>query len=157
MDEILVTNEGYNQFMEILNKLEDTLNDNGTNSTEACVSAVGDGWHDNFSFEALMEDGRKLNYQLNKMNNDKKKLKIINDKYINGVVNIGDTIEIKFIYDDDDYELDNIKLTGNYLPVNNEITLNSPLGKAIYKQKLGTKLEYKVNDNIIKIEIKKIQ
>lgn len=157
MNEILVTNDGYNQFMEILNKLEETLNDNGTNSTEACVSAVGDGWHDNFSFEALMEDGRKLNYQLNQMNNDKRKLKIINDKHINGLVNIGDTIEIKFIYDDDDYELDSIKLTGNYLPVDNEITLNSPLGKTIYKKKIGSKLEYKVNDNIIKIEIKKIQ
>ena len=157
MNEILVTEDGYNQFIKILNQLEKKLNDNGSNSTEACVSAVGDGWHDNFSFEALMEDGRKLNYQLNQMNKDKNNLKIIKDKYINDVVNINDIVKIKFIFSDNEYEEDIIKLTGNYLPVNNEITLNSPLGKTIYKQKIGSKLEYKVNDSIIKIEIKKIQ
>ena len=63
MNEILVTKDGYEQFMDTLNFLEQKLNDNGTNSTEACVSAVGDGWHDNFSFEALVEDARKISYR----------------------------------------------------------------------------------------------
>lgn len=157
MNEILVSKDGYNQYLNLIKELEEKLNDNGTNSTEACVSAVGDGWHDNFSFEALMEDGRKLNYQINKLKNDKQYIKIINDKYEKDLININDKVNILFIYDDNDIEEEQILLTGNYLPVDNEITLNSPLGKTIYKQKNNSKLEYKVNDNIIKIEIKKIQ
>lgn len=157
MNEILVSKDGYNQYLNLIKELEEKLNENGTNSTESCVSAVGDGWHDNFSFEALMEDGRKLNYQINKLKNEKQKIKIIDDTYEEELININDKVNIKFTYDNNDIEEEQILLTGNYLPVDNEITLNSPLGKTIYKQKNNSKLEYKVNDNIIKIEIKKIQ
>ena len=152
MEEILVTEDGYNQFMELLNSIEKKISDTDTDSTEACEAATGDGWHDNFSFEALVEDSRKLNYQLKKMYNDKTKLRIISDKYVERVININDTATIKFIYDND-YDIDEITLTGLYIPNDNQTSLNSPLGKAIYKQKISSILEYKVNNNIIKIEI----
>lgn len=157
MDEILVTTDGYNQFIELLDTVEKKFNDNGNNSTEACLSAPGDGWHDNFSFEALWEDARKLNYQLNQLKKDKLKLKVIDDIYKDNVVNINDKVTIKFIYDDNDYDLDEIILTGKYIPTDNETTLNSPLGKCIYKKNIGSKLEYKVDDKIIKIEIINIE
>lgn len=152
MEEILLTKEGYDQFTNILGLLEKNSKKNGINTTEACVNAVGDGWHDNFAFEALIEDERKLNYQINKMNQDKTKIKIIKDNYKENHININDLITLKFIYTDD-YEIEKLLLTGKYLPNDNEITLNSPLGKAIYKKKIGDIVEYKVSDNIIKVEI----
>ena len=156
MEEILVTEDGYKQFIELLNSIEKKINDTGADSTEACYSATGDGWHDNFSFEALVEDSRKLNYQLNKLYKDKSKLKVIHDKYNKNIININDTVTIKFIYDND-YDIDEITLTGLYIPNDNQTTLNSPLGKTIYKQKINSILEYKVNNNIIKIEILNIK
>ncbi len=152
-NKILLTNDGYNQFIEILNNVEKTINDNGSNSTDACESATGDGWHDNFSFESLVEDARKLNYQLNKLYEDKLNIKLIEDNYDDNLINVNDIVTIKFVYDDNDYEIENICLTGKYISNNNEITLNSPLGKCIYKKRIGSKLEYKVNDKTIKIEI----
>lgn len=152
MKEIILTKEGYNQFNKILESLEKNSNDNGINTTEACISAVGDGWHDNFAFESLVEDERKLRYQINKMNQDKGIIKIIEDEYKDNHININNTITLKFIYDDE-AEIEDLILTGNYIPNDNEITLNSPLGKAIYKRKIGDMVEYIVNDNNIKVEI----
>ena len=117
-----------------------------------CISAVGDGWHDNFAFEALIEDERKLSYQINKMNQDKTKIEIIQDYYKENYVNINNIVSLKFIYDDEN-ELEDLILTGNYIPNENEITLNSPLGKAIYKKKIGEIVEYVVSENNIKVEI----
>lgn len=116
-----------------------------------CISAVGDGWHDNFAFEALIEDERKLSYQINKMNQDKTKIEIIQDYYKENYVNINNIVSLKFIYDDEN-ELEDLILTGNYIPNENEITLNSPLGKAIYKKKIGEIVEYVVSENNIKVE-----
>lgn len=153
MDSILVDHDGYNQFMKIFNSLENKIQDISNDGTEACDNDPGNGWHDNFSFEAIVENSRQLQYQLNQMKKDKTKLRIIDEKNVDKVIHINDVITIKFIYDDNDYDIDNIKLTGKYIPNNNETTLNSPLGKTIYNRKINDKLEYKVNDKIIKIEI----
>lgn len=151
MGKILLTKEGYEQFNKILDSLEKKSNDNGINTTEVCIRAVGDGWYDNFAFEALIEDERKLSYQINKMNQDKTKIEIIQDYYKENYVNINNIVSLKFIYDDEN-ELEDLILTGNYIPNENEITLNSPLGKAIYKKKIGEIVEYVVSENNIKVE-----
>lgn len=156
MEKILLTKEGYEQFNKLLDSLEKKSNDNGINTTEACINAVGDGWHDNFAFETLVEDERKLSYQINKMNQDKSKIEIINDKYKQNYVNINNIVSLKFIYNDNN-ELEDLILTGNYIPNENEITLNSPLGKAIYKKKIGDIVQYVVSDNTIKVEILNIK
>lgn len=153
MDNILLDHDGYNQFLDIFQSIENKINNIANDSTEACDNDPGNGWHDNFSFEATVEDSRKLFYQLNKMKEDKSKIKIIDEINVDKVININDIVSIKFIYEDNDYDIDNIKLTGKYISDNNETTLNSPLGRAIYKHKINDKLEYKVNNKIIKIEI----
>ena len=58
-------------------------------------------------------------------------LEIIEDKkYINNLINLGDTFEVKIIYSNSDIEKETLTLTGKYKPDNDkEITLNSPLGK----------------------------
>jgi len=45
-------------------------------------------------------------------------------------------------------------LTGKYIPnIDDEITLNSPLGRAIFKKKIDSINEYKVNDKVIKVKL----
>ena len=157
--EILVDEEGYNQFIEELEKLKALSIDNGMIGSEAYESAVGDGWHDNFSFEQNMRESRSIAKMIDKMLDDKNKLKKIKvPKYEKDCINIGDTIELSIKYDLDDIETETIKLTGKYIPNTKgkipEITLNSPLGKAIYLKKITDKnIYYYVNDNKIEIEI----
>ena len=80
----------------------------------------------------------------------------------NELINIGDVLVLEIKYADDDIEKVKIKLTGNYSPNTNsdneiqEITLNSPLGKAIYQKNINDKdINYVVQNR--KIEIKVIE
>lgn len=72
----------------------------------------------------------------------------LNDKLINNA--------------EDDSETEIIKLTGKYLPNQDvtppEITLNSPLGSAIYLKKIPSTVTYQIGDNLVYVNIiKKIK
>ena len=70
--EILVDEEGDNQFLSELEKLKALSIDNGMVGSEAYESTVGDGWHDNFSFEQNMRESRTIAKMIDKMQADKK-------------------------------------------------------------------------------------
>ena len=156
MKKILVSKNGYEEYYSELDKLKRSLTRNASSGSEAYTDAVGDGWHDNFEFEQTMRQEKQIIHNIKKMINEEKLLKIVEKHNKTDYVDIDDTIEIKFIYDEDDMEIESFKLTGNYIPNNDEITLNSPLGNAIYNKKVGSIITYKVNNNDIKIEIIKI-
>ena len=89
---------------------------------------------------------------------DKQKLEIISEeKKDNNLIYLEDIVCIRFFYSEEDYEEDIVKLTGKYFPVVTakikEITINSPLGKALYLQKIGSKVKYFVNEKEIMVEI----
>ncbi len=156
MKEILVSNDGYEQFFLELEKLRDSITSNALISTEACNDAVGDGWHDNFAYDEAMRQERFIVSKINDMINDIPFLKIIDDIYDNDKVNINDTVEVLIKYADDDEEKEILKLTGKYSRCNDndsirEISLNSPIGKAIYKQDIGTSASYNVGNNKIEV------
>ena len=70
--EILVDRNGYEQFLSILNELKSSLENIASGAAEVCRDAVGDGWHDNFAYEELMRDEKKVDAQIKKMIDDKK-------------------------------------------------------------------------------------
>lgn len=151
MKDVLVDTEGFNQYYEELNRLKDLSLSIASIGSESYADAVGDGWHDNFAFEDTMRESRKIASRINKMLEDEKYLKIV-DKKSNSddIIDIGDIIKIKVIYDIDDIEEYTIKLTGKYMIDNNakikEVSLNSPIGRSIYLKN--------INDNDKKISIK---
>ena len=88
------------------------------------------------------------------------------DVYIKGsvsvhsddIIDIGDILKIKVIYDIDDIEEYTIKLTGKYMIDNNakikEVSLNSPIGRSIYLKNINDNdTHYYVNDKKISIKI----
>lgn len=158
MQEILVDINGYNQFIQELDRLQEMSKKNSVLGSEVYQAAVGDGWHDNFAFEESMRESRMIAKRIDDLLEKKEKLKIINDldKKIE-LVNLGDTVDVEIKYSDDDIEREIITLTGNYIPNTNnslnEITLNSPIGKAIFKAKIGTSVSYYVEDNEIFITL----
>ena len=161
MKEILVDENGYNQFLEELEKLKQQSLLISSVGSEAYQDAIGDGWHDNFAFEESMRQGRSIATRIENMLKTKQYLKIIETKIKNNsLINIGDVLRVKIYYSDDDIEETTIKLTGNFIPIIEnendiqEITLNSPLGKALYlKNMKDDNINYDVNDNKIKITI----
>lgn len=152
MKDILVDTEGFNQYYEELNRLKDLSLSIASIGSESYADAVGDGWHDNFAFEDTMRESRKIASRINKMLEDEKYLKIV-DKKSNSddIIDIGDILKIKVIYDIDDIEEYTIKLTGKYMIDNNakikEVSLNSPIGRSIYLKNINDNvIHYYVND-----------
>lgn len=159
MKDILVDTEGFNQYYEELNRLKDLSLSIASIGSESYADAVGDGWHDNFAFEDTMRESRKIASRINKMLEDEKYLKIVDKKRTSDdIIDIGDILKIKVIYDIDDIEEYTIKLTGKYMIDNNakikEISLNSPIGRSIYLKSINDNdIHYYVNDKKIGIKI----
>ena len=159
MKDVLVDTDGFNQYYEELNRLKDLSLSIASIGSESYADAVGDGWHDNFAFEDTMRESRKIASRIDKMIEDEKYLKIV-DKKSNSddIIDIGDIIKIKVIYDIDDIEEYTIKLTGKYMIDNNakikEVSLNSPIGRSIYLKSINDNdICYYVNDKKISIKI----
>ena len=99
-----------------------------------------------------------LQKRLEQMLMQKKKIEIIESTtFDQDLVNIGDIIQLEFKYDDGDTEVEEVRLTGYWKVSSNdsiqEVSLNSPLGRAIYLQKIGSMVNYSVNDQKIFIQI----
>ena len=158
MKEVLVDTDGFNQYYEELNRLKDISLSIASIGSESYADAVGDGWHDNFAFEDTMRESRKIASRINKMLEDEKYLKIV-DKKSNSddIIDVGDILKIKAIYDIDDIEEYTIKLTGKYMIDNNakikEVSLNSPIGRSIYLKNINDDIGYYVNDKKTSIKI----
>jgi transcription elongation GreA/GreB family factor len=158
MKEVLVDTDGFNQYYEELNRLKDISLSIASIGSESYADAVGDGWHDNFAFEDTMRESRKIASRINKMLEDEKYLKIV-DKKSNSddIIDVGDILKIKAIYDIDDIEEYTVKLTGKYMINNNakikEISLNSPIGRSIYLKNINDDIGYYVNDKKTSIKI----
>lgn len=159
MKDILVDTDGFNQYYEELNRLKDISLSIASIGSESYADAVGDGWHDNFAFEDTMRESRKIASRINKMLEDEKYLKIVDKKSTSDdIIDIGDILKIKVIYDIDDIEEYTIKLTGKYTIDNNakikEVSLNSPIGRSIYLKNINDNdIGYYVNDKRISIKI----
>ena len=159
MKDILVDTEGFNQYYEELNKLKDLSLSIASIGSESYADAVGDGWHDNFAFEDTMRESRKIASRIDKMIEDEKYLKIVDKKRTSDdIIDIGDILMIRVIYDIDDIEEYTIKLTGKYMIDNNakikEVSLNSPIGRSIYLKSINDNdTHYYVNDKKISIKI----
>lgn len=159
MKDVLVDTDGFNQYYEELNRLKDISLSIASIGSESYADAVGDGWHDNFAFEDTMRESRKIASRINKMLEDEKYLKIVDKKSTSDdIIDIGDILKIKVIYDIDDIEEYTIKLTGKYMIDNNakikEVSLNSPIGRSIYLKSINDNdICYYVNDKKISIKI----
>ena len=159
MKDILVDTDGFNQYYEELNKLKNLSLSIASIGSESYADAVGDGWHDNFAFEDTMRESRKIASRIDKMIEDEKYLRIVDKKNTSDdIIDIGDILEIRVIYDIDDIEEYTIKLTGKYMIDNNakikEVSLNSPIGRSIYLKNINDNdIGYYVNDKKISIKI----
>ena len=153
-EKIYLNQEGKSQFDEVLQDLRQSLEINAKEGSESFRDVIGDGWHDNFDFEQSMGREREIQNKIQKMLADKSNILEVKPHNLGkDYVNINDFLEIKLTYENGFSETINVKLTGLYLPPVDEdyqhITLNSPLGKSLFKKRIPSTFEYNVNSNLI--------
>lgn len=153
-DTILVSQKEYDKKLKQFNELKKKLNDISRSKIAAAYNDTGNTWHDNFAYEQLdMQEEGILN-QLSDMQESISKYKVIEAKSKdNKKVDVYDKIQLKFIYDINDYEIVELELGSD--DIDTGISMDSPLGRQIYMKTYGETVEYEVNGNIVKVQIMK--
>lgn len=152
MSKIYLDKVGYENYLKSLEDIKKEIDSNAKlMSIYASDDAYGDGWHDNFAYEEAMKKEAELFQKYNKKKSMLKDIVII-DKKSNGTVSLDMKIELLFIEDD---LVEEYIITGdiNSDIDDNSITINSPLGSAIYGKRVGDRVTYKVGDNTYNVEI----
>ena len=159
MDRIYLDKEGYNNYLRELDEIREKIRKNSSDISEyASDDAYGDGWHDNFAYESAIQKENALLYQYHQKLEGLNKIEIIENTGKKDRVEIGSIVEIQF---DNESNTELYKITGNTVSGSEDdiicITINSPLGKSIYKKKKEDSFSYEIDSSIISgkiIEIK---
>lgn len=154
-EKIRMTKEGYDEQLRILENLKKEFANNEKAMTLAYKASSGDGAHDNGEFETLLNKERLLVSQIESQQEKILSIEIIEVEDLeDDMVNIGDTVSIDMCFSNGDIEPMIITLIGaDGVYDENKISINSPVGKAIYKHKVGETVSYKVNNNKIVVKI----
>jgi len=155
---IYLDKEGYDNFLEDIEELKRKLNANNKERKNAFDAGAGDGW-DSPEFEEIERNERMLSGELQRKYDELSRVVIIEKKANSDVVNIGDIIKADMYYSDDDIEEELFKLVGGMPAFDlnagiQEISINSPIGDAIYQRKIGDKCSYSVNGSQFYVLIK---
>jgi transcription elongation factor GreA len=147
---------------EAINKLKDELEHRQNvvrfeiNDELKEARAQGD-LSENYEYKAAKTERARNNGRMHYLEKMIKTAVIIQDNTADDQVGIGKTVILKFINSD---EIDEFKIvtTIDADPMNNKISIESPIGKAIYKHKAGEQLKitspqgeyYVIIDKILK-------
>lgn len=158
-EKLFLDSAGYNNLLQEIEILKQKLAQNGKEKGEAYSGAVGDGWHDNFAFdEANMQERIILN-QLRECYEKLQRVEIVEKHDDESLVDINDIVKVNMIFSVDDVEEFQFKLVGSigtHLDFNSDlqcVSINSPLGKAVYHKHIGEKSSYQVEKRNFNIEI----
>ena len=153
---LYMSEQGY---QELLNEIEDIkkrIVENNKGRKAAFDAGAGDGW-DSPEFEEIERVDNLLTGELRLKQEQLQRVVIVEKHYDIDSIDIGDIVNSNLIYAPDDVEEFDFKLVaykGNTRSNITEVSINSPLGKAVYQKKVGETVSYSVNGNEIFVEIK---
>ena len=103
----------------------------------------------------LLQNKDNLSARMNNITKRMAKAKIINIPNLDDdQINIGDKVALRMIYDFDEIEEDTFTLVGTDGDISvNELSINSPIGRAIFQKRIGDKVPFLVNDNAYQVVI----
>ena len=161
MAKIYLDGKGYEQYESEITTIKAQIIATQKEKSEAAGQAHD--WHDNAGFEYAVQEETKLRQQLQILIGKKKDIEIIERGENRNIADIGDIVNAEVEYAPDDIEISNFHLTGNYAINTNmfddpmEVSLNSPIGSAIYQKGVGSKFSYDVGNNKVTGTIKSIE
>lgn len=149
MEKIYLDKEGYENYLKEIEKIKKKIEKNNNDiSIYVSDDAYGDGWHDNFAYEQAMAKEISLFYELKKKMENLKNIEIIESKNDGTRVDVGCIVEVEIDEERELYKL-TADVNSSFIDEIPSITLNSPLGKAIYHKNIGDLFEYFVDDILI--------
>lgn len=152
---MLLTNSALQEKKKELDNLKERLDNIRKEKHLSFSQADGDGWHDNFGYEQAVRDEKMIINQINALSESIRTAIILEDECSNNQISVGSNVVLRLDYGDGDVEEivgKLVALAGNSFE--NEITLNSPIGQAIFGKKNDEVCECLLpNGNRLKIEI----
>lgn len=111
---------------------------------------------ENFEYKSAKRDRARNESRIRYLERMIKTARIIEDTTANDEVGLGKKVTLRFL-DDDDTEEFKIVTTIEADPMNNMISIESPIGKVIYKHKIGDKANVVSPEGEYKVRIEKIE
>ena len=150
---IYLTKEGYQQYVDDIEKLHEKLGSSSKDKSESYRAAVGDGWHDNFAFENAKREELMVIKELEEKIAGLSRIVIVDKLEDSSVIDIDDIVRLSIQITPEKKREPIIKLIGeehgDLESDTKEISINSPLGEAIYRQTVGTTVEYVVGNKAL--------
>lgn len=156
---IKLNKQGYEEYLQAIAKKEKELADLRMYKGSDAIYQ-GDNWHDNPTlYQAEMQERslmREIAEMKHKLENN---VEIVENLGDDSLIDIGDVVKIDMIFSADDREEEIFRLVATTPSFDmeieiKEVSINSPLGNAMYHKKIGDVANYKVNDRTFTIELK---
>ena len=118
-----------------LETLKERLKEARREKALAIAQADGDSRHDNFGFEQAEIQERAVIKEINDLTRLLQDAEIVEEKANSNTVDVGSRVEMELDYGDGDVETVVLKLQPLPSDESGVVTLNSPIGRAIFGQK----------------------
>ena len=153
---IYLDQDGYNEFLKEIEKNKEDLRKNDMGRKEAFDAGAGDGW-DSPEFEEIERNNTRLVGELQRRYSELQRIVIMEKHKDSDTIDIGDIILANMIFSPDDTEEITFKLvatSGSFGGKMQEVSINSPLGAAVYKKQIGDTCSYSVNNRNFSVYLK---
>ena len=155
---IKLNKQGYEDYLNEIARKEKKLADLRMYKGRDAIFQ-GDNWHDNPTLYQAELQEMALMKEIAEMKRRLNNIEIVENLGDDSLIDIGDVIKIDMIYSEDDREEEIFKLVATKPSFDmeseiNEVSINSPIGNAMYHRKIGDVVSYKVNDRTFTIELK---
>lgn len=154
-EKMKLNKQGYEEYLKAIEEKEKQLADIRLyKGTEAIYQ--GDNWHDNPTLYQTESKERALMLEITEMKLKLQNAEIVENLADESLIDIGDIVKVDIIFDEDDREEETFKLIATTPSLDaevEEVSINSPIGAAVYHKKVGDFATYKVRDNTFKLEI----
>ena len=158
-ERIKLNKQGYEDYLKVLEEKERQLAELRMYKGKDAIFQ-GDNWHDNPTLYQAELQERGLMLEIAEMrHNLQYNIEIVEKLDNEELVDIGDVVKIDMIFSEDDREESIFKLVGTAPDFDmnaeiQEVSINSPIGKAMYHKKVGEIATYQVQDRTFTLQIK---
>lgn len=154
-DVIYLDQKGYQELLSGIQKLKEELNQNNIGRKEAFDAGAGDGW-DSPEFEEIQRKEMLIIGELERKYDELSRVVLVEKHNDSEIIDIGDVLLADLHFSDDSEELvfELVGTSGNLNAEIQQVSINSPLGNAVYRKKIGDKCSYSLNNETVDVLIK---
>lgn len=155
-EKIYLDKKGYEKYLKGIEALKAKLAEVNAGRRDAFDAGAGDGW-DSPEFEEIERQERMVMGELQHRYEELTRIVIVEKHNEDEIIDIGDTLVTDMIYSADDSEeliFTLVGTDGNMHSEIQEVSINSPLGKSVYKKKIGDTCTYSVNGRQFSVLLK---